>query len=175
VATARSPLLQEPLTGPAILVSHGGQAFPDLVVVLQVSERGSHFRIDLTGNTLIKKGITYSRFDTVPDAPISSFGLYLPQGPHSALAANKNLCALTKIVTVRKRVTRGIHGRTVHTFKNVKHTVAEPLLMPTTITGQNGAVAQQTTKIAVTGCVASKPKPKPKKKGKAKHRKGKRH
>jgi hypothetical protein len=57
--------------------------------------------------------------------------------------------------------------------RRVKHTIPEPLLMPTTITGQNGAV-WHTTKIAVTGCAANKPKPKPKKKSKAKHRKGKR-
>jgi hypothetical protein len=39
--------------------------------------------------------------------------------------------------------------------------------MPTTITGQNGAVVQQTTKIKVTGCT------KVKKKAKKKHRKTK--
>jgi hypothetical protein len=38
----------------------------------------------------------------------------------------------------------------------VKQTVPEPLLMPTTLTAQNGAVIKQSTKIAVTGCPKSK-------------------
>jgi hypothetical protein len=145
-ATATTPVLQVPLTGPAYLVSHGGAAFPDLVVVLQAVERVGRIRIDLTGHTDIKRGVTYSNFDTVPDAPISSFELILPQGPHSVLAATRNLCALTKTVTIRR------HG------KRVKRTIPDPLLMPTTITGQNGAVVKQNTRIAVTGCQGQRPR-----------------
>jgi hypothetical protein len=141
-AKASTPVLRVPLTGPAYLVSHGGAAFPDLVVVLQANERAGHIRIDLTGHTNIKKGITYSNFDTVPDAPISSFELNLPEGPHSVLAAIRNLCALKKTSTIKR------HG------KKLKRTVPDPLLMPTTITGQNGAVVKQSTRIAVTGCAA---------------------
>jgi hypothetical protein len=155
-AKATTPVLQVPLTGPAYLVSHGGAAFPDLVIVLQANERGGHIRIDLTGNTNIKKGITYSNFDTVPDAPISSFELTLPEGPHSVLAAIRNLCHLTKTVTVTRHITRRVHGRSRKVTVKVHRTVAEPLLMPTTITGQNGAVTRQNTKIAVTGCAAKK-------------------
>jgi uncharacterized repeat protein (TIGR01451 family) len=151
-ATAHTPLLAVPLTGPAILVSHGGAAFPDVVFVLQ----GEGIRIDLVGNTDIKKGITFSRFETVPDAPISSFATSLPEGPHSALAAFGNLCSLTKTVTVAKHLTRRVNGHVKHVTVKVKKTIAEPLLMPTTITGQNGAVVQQTTKIAVTGCPTAK-------------------
>ncbi|HEV3070038.1 MAG TPA: hypothetical protein VGY76_01265 [Solirubrobacteraceae bacterium] len=115
---ANTPVLPVALTGPAYLVSHGGAAFPDLVVVLQ----GDGVRVDLTGNTNIVKSITSSTFSSVPDAPISSFELQLPRGKHSALTTTvKSLCG-------------------------------QKLVMPTTITGQNGAQIKQSTKIALTGC-----------------------
>jgi len=87
-ATATTPLLRVPLTGPAILVSHGGQQFPDLNFLLE----GEGVRIDLVGHTEIKKGITFSRFEEVPDTPITSFETVLPEGPASLLSANGNLC-----------------------------------------------------------------------------------
>ncbi len=150
-ATARTPVLPVPLTGPAYLVSHGGEAFPDLVVILQ----GDGVRIDLTGHTEITKGHTYSRFETVPDAPVQSFELRLPEGPYSILGAYGNLCGRTTKATVTRHVTRRVHGRTIHTTVRVKKTVAAPLQMPTTITAQNGAVLKRTTLIAATGCTAA--------------------
>ncbi len=88
-AKAITPLIPVPLEGPAYFVSHGGEAFPSLIIVLQ----GYGVRIDLVGSTFINKaGITSSTFKTVPDQPVGSFELTLPQGPYSALAANGNLC-----------------------------------------------------------------------------------
>jgi hypothetical protein len=88
-AKAITPVLPVPLEGPAYFVSHGGAKFPELIVVLQ----GYGFTIDLHGETFISKaGITSSTFHTVPDQPVTSFELTLPQGTDSALAANGNLC-----------------------------------------------------------------------------------
>jgi hypothetical protein len=148
-ATAHTPLLSAPLTGPAYLVSHGNAAFPDLTIVLQ----GSGITLILVGNTDIKKGVTISTFNSVPDAPIESFALSLPAGPHSALTANANLCASSK--KVRRRVMRRVHGRRVRVLRKVTVKRRVSLAMPTLITGQNGAVIKQATKISVAGCPKS--------------------
>jgi hypothetical protein len=88
-ATAITPVLPVPLTGPAYFVSHAGESFPQLIVVLQAYG----VTVDLVGDTFISKaGITSSTFKQIPDVPITSFELKLPQGPFSALAANGNLC-----------------------------------------------------------------------------------
>ncbi len=143
--TALTPVLAGPLTGPAYLVSHGGAAFPDLVVILQ----GEGVTLDLVGSIDIKHGITSSTFASVPDAPISSFELKLPEGPHSGLTA-------------------------VLPAKAKGSLCGTSLVMPTTLTGQNGAVVKQNTKIAVTGCPKANTQRAHRKKSKAKkHRKAK--
>jgi hypothetical protein len=86
---ARTPLLPVDLTGPAYFVSHGGAKFPELVIVLS----GYGVTVDLHAETFISKaGITSSTFHTIPDVPVGSFELTLPEGAYSALAANGDLC-----------------------------------------------------------------------------------
>ena len=88
-AVVHTKLLPVPLEGPAIFVSHGGEAFPSLEVVLQ----GDNVTIDLVGATYISKsGITSTTFKTVPDEPFETFEITLPEGPYSALAAIGSLC-----------------------------------------------------------------------------------
>jgi hypothetical protein len=91
-ATVTTPVLPEPLKGPAYLVSHGGAAFPNLELLLE----GDHgVRVILEGKTNIKNGITTSTFASIPDVPVSSFVLELPTGPNSALTAVGALCTQT--------------------------------------------------------------------------------
>ena len=88
-AKAVTPILPVPLEGPAYFVSHGGEAFPSLIVVLQ----GYGVTVELVGGTYISHaGITSSTFKTVPDVPVGTFELTLPEGKYSALAAHGNLC-----------------------------------------------------------------------------------
>jgi hypothetical protein len=88
-ATATTPIIPVPLIGPAYFVSHGGAKFPELVIVLS----GYGTTVQLHGETFISKaGITSSTFRAVPDVPVGTFELKLPQGANSALAANGNLC-----------------------------------------------------------------------------------
>jgi hypothetical protein len=116
-----TPLLPVPLSGPAYFVSHGGEAFPDVTIVLQ----GYGVTVDLIGSTQIKNGITTNTFKATPDAPFNSFELTFPQGPDSVLAANANLCT-------------------------------SKLAMQSEFVAQNGAVINQATPIAVTGCAKAK-------------------
>ncbi|MGA7705390.1 MAG: hypothetical protein WB998_10900 [Solirubrobacteraceae bacterium] len=125
-ATVHTPLLPVPLTGPAVFVSHGGEAFPSLVIVLQ----GYGVKVDLVGTTLIKSGVTSTTFKTVPDVPFSTFELTLAQGKYSALGAN-------------------LPAKANYSFCGQK------LAMPTTFTAQNGVETHQATPVAVEGCSSS--------------------
>jgi hypothetical protein len=87
-AVVHTQVLPVPLEGPAYFVSHGGEAFPNLILVLQ----GYGVTVELIGDTLIKNGVTSSTFASTPDVPFETFELKLPQGKYSALAANGNLC-----------------------------------------------------------------------------------
>ena len=168
-AKAVTPILPVPLEGPAYFVSHGGEAFPDLEIVLQ----GYGVTIILTGNTFISKaGITSSTFKTVPDQPVTSFELTLPEGKYSALAANGSLCKPTKTVTVKKKVTVKVKGKKKTETRKVKETEPESLAMPTEFVGQNGATIHQSTPVSVTSCPKAKPAKKAHKaKAKRKHTK----
>jgi len=131
IGTAKltTPVLNVPVTGPAILVSHGGAAFPDVEFVLQ----GEGITVIVDGATDIKKGIAYSKFETAPDQPFTSFETRLPEGPYSVLATD-----------IPAKAKNSLCG--------------QALTMPTTLVGQNEATLTQATKISVTDCPKAKAK-----------------
>jgi hypothetical protein len=127
-AVVHTPLLPVPLEGPAIFVSHGGEAFPSLTLVLQ----GDNVTIDLVGTTFISHaGITSTTFKTVPDQPFSTFQLTLAQGKYSALAANLPV-------------------------KDKGSFCGQTLSMPTAFVAQNGMEIHETTPISISGCAKVK-------------------
>jgi hypothetical protein len=123
-ARANTPTLPGKLTGPAILVSHGGQAFPDLDLVMNANG----VRAILVGNTNIKNGITTTNFAATPDVPVSSITVNLPTGAHSALAANGSLCANKLVMPTT------IVGQNGSTFK--QNTTIKVNNCPVRIVGQ---------------------------------------
>jgi hypothetical protein len=124
-ATVVTPVLGNPLSGSAYLISNGAAALPALEMVLQ----GEGVTLDLVGQASIGKGVVSVAFKALPDVPISTFDLVLGDGPRSLLAAS--LQALAKGSMCR-----------------------QSLAMPIALTGQNGAVVKQTAHIAVSGCPA---------------------
>jgi hypothetical protein len=123
-AVAVTPVLPNVMKGPAIFVSHAGEEFPSLELVLEADG----VRVIVEGKTHIKKGITTTDFATTPDVPVSSITVSLPLGPFSALAPER---------------TEGPKKTNLCT---------EKLVMPTTITGQNGVVVKKETIISPTEC-----------------------
>ena len=126
-ATVHTPVLKNPLAGPIYLVSHGNAAWPDAELVLQ----GEGVTVILDGQTAIKKGVTTSSFQTVPDAPFETVEATLPEGPHSALTTNLP-------------------------FKDHYSLCGQSLTIPTTLGGQNGTLVNESVKVSVQGCRAVK-------------------
>ena len=84
-----------------------------------------------TATPTSEKGVTYSRFKSLPDAPVETFEATLPPGPHSIFGVYGDLCARKQImpttltgqngVVLRRKsvvATSGCHG--VRSYKATK-------------------------------------------------------
>lgn len=94
---AFTPLLEEPLEGPAYLRS-SGNPLPDLVFALQ----GHGVEVDVAGRIDSSKGGLRGSFPAIPDAPVTKFVLRMGGGRHGVLVvAAESLCAAPQLATAR--------------------------------------------------------------------------
>lgn len=119
-ATATSPFLAEPLSGPVYMADQPGRSLPGLLVDLQGRVP---IRIDVTteivNNTQIKSTVA-----GLPQLPIGSFNLGLYGGPKSLFVNRSNLCfesgSTSKIKSIQSAVTAsGYNGSGVSTQAGV--------------------------------------------------------
>jgi hypothetical protein len=97
-ATAVTPLLEEPLSGPVYLRSNGSErVLPDLVAALS----GRGVEIELLGKIDSHHGGLRARFDTIPDAPVTKFTMNLRGGKKGIIANATDTCANPQVATTR--------------------------------------------------------------------------
>jgi hypothetical protein len=97
-ATAVSPLLSEPLSGPVYLRSNGGaRALPDLVAALS----GRGIEIEALGRIDSRLGGLRARFEGLPDAPVTKFTMTLLGGEHGLIANATNVCTNPQVATAK--------------------------------------------------------------------------
>jgi hypothetical protein len=125
-AVVRTPILPVPLEGPVYFVSHGGEQFPNAVLVLQ----GYGVTVELTGDTFISEaGLTSATFRNTPDVPFESIEVSLPAGKYGEFGSNLP--------------------------KGSQNFCGRKLLMPTVFRASNGLEIKQSTPVSVTGCPKS--------------------
>ena len=94
-AKAYSPLLDKPLQGPVYLRS-SNHKLPDLVASLD-----GQIHIDLDGRIDSVHGGIRTIFAAVPDAPVSTFILYMKGGHKGLLQNSRNICRGTNRANAR--------------------------------------------------------------------------
>jgi hypothetical protein len=96
-ATAITPLLEEPMSGPVYLATGFGHSLPDLVTVLH----GRGVRIVLDGRIDSHHGGLRGSFEGLPDAPVTKFTMVLYGGKRGVLVNEKNLCKTPQVASAR--------------------------------------------------------------------------
>jgi hypothetical protein len=97
-ASATTPLLEEPLSGPVYLRTNNGErSLPDLVAALS----GRGIEIEVLGKIDSYKGGLRARFDHLPDAPLTKFTMALRGGDHSLIVNATDLCVHPQVATAK--------------------------------------------------------------------------
>jgi hypothetical protein len=97
-ATAVTPLLETPLSGPVYLRSNGSErTLPDLVAALS----GRGIEVEALGKIDSYKGGLRARFDLLPDAPLTRFTMSLRGGDHGIIANAINTCQHPQVASAK--------------------------------------------------------------------------
>ncbi|HEY7257267.1 MAG TPA: hypothetical protein VH476_11370 [Solirubrobacterales bacterium] len=102
-ATANTPLLDQPLSGPIYLRSSNVK-LPDMVVDLR-----GQIGLQLVGKVDSVNGRLRTRFTTLPDAPVTKFTLNLVGGKKGLLINSTNLCKTPQKAQVEMAGQNGVH------------------------------------------------------------------
>lgn len=113
-ASAVTPLLRDPLTGPVYLLRNPARRLPDMVVRLKGTGVTSAIKLDVVAKITIGRDLSLiNTFDTVPDVPVSKFTLRLIPGRNGAVGVVRNLCTKESRSARAQLSFRGHNGRLV--------------------------------------------------------------
>jgi hypothetical protein len=96
-ASATTPLLAEPMSGPVYLATGFGHTLPDLVAQLH----GHGITIEVDGRIDSVDGGLRGTFEALPDAPVSKFSMALNGGKRGLLVNERNICSAPQTATAR--------------------------------------------------------------------------
>ena len=86
-ATAATPLLPAPLSGPAYLIQVPGSPLPGVLVQLHgLTDLSLRGQVNISANGLV------NQFNNIPDVPISRFDLHFSGGKTGALGTSTDMC-----------------------------------------------------------------------------------
>jgi hypothetical protein len=118
-ATARTPILNQPLSGPVYFVKNirkdpkSGReirTLPKLVIPL-TGENG--LRLNIVGTSNVVENRLVTTFDNIPDAPVSDFALTIDGGQHGILTVSgTDICKATQVA---EQQIDGHNGKTADT------------------------------------------------------------
>jgi hypothetical protein len=142
-ASAVTPALHEPIAGPVYFVE-GTRVGPSGRIIktlpkLWLKLAGEGVPLDLWADSEVdSEQRLVSTFNTIPDAPVTSFHLDIIGGQHGVLVANTDVCLAPKVTTI---VYTGQNG--VQTTKSLSVKVPEctPHLAKTTVSSSSVALA----------------------------------
>jgi hypothetical protein len=87
-ASARTPLLQQPMDGSLYLVQPRGKGSPDIWASLN----GQGLEVNLRALTRVRQGAAETSFVDLPDFPLRNLRLRLSSGPHGILKLVRSPC-----------------------------------------------------------------------------------